>query len=291
MNAIRPYLPLIGFMVPTAVVGYGVVIPQSCIAGVNELTIGYGTTLLGVVFTYVAGQRAVMPPGACKKPLSAHLTQAINRQAAAPRGAFGRLLAVIWGREHARLNAEVLDQLDVRPGQRVLEIGSGPGHALAEAARRVRGGQVVGIDVSALMARLARDRNRDAVARGKVELRVADVGSLCLEAAAFDRIFSVHSLYFWRDVDAVLGKLAAALRPGGKLVLAFRPEGEGIPARFRDATYAFPRVEALRATLERLGLAVESLSPSAAAPNVVLLTATRGEEAAVVGTPLAPQNE
>ena len=60
MSSARRYIPLIGFVVPTVVVGYGVVIPRSCIAGVNELTIGFGTTIVGVVFTYLAGQRAVL---------------------------------------------------------------------------------------------------------------------------------------------------------------------------------------------------------------------------------------
>jgi hypothetical protein len=61
IGKVRPYIPLLAFVLPTVVVGYGVVIPRSCIAGVNELTIGFGTTILGAVFTYVAGQRAVLP--------------------------------------------------------------------------------------------------------------------------------------------------------------------------------------------------------------------------------------
>ena len=104
MNRVRPYIPLIGFVVPTVVVGYGVVIPRSCIAGVNELTIGFGTTLLGAVLTYFAGQRVVRPKGVCTKPpLRVRITRAINRQAASPSGWFGRVLAFIWPREHGRL--------------------------------------------------------------------------------------------------------------------------------------------------------------------------------------------
>lgn len=125
------------------------------------------------------------------------------------------------------------------------------------------------------MARLARKTNQQAVMRGDVDIRVGDIASLSLEGATFDRIFSVHCIYFWRDVDAVLAKLADALRPGGKLVLAFRPEADDIPARFRDPTYRFPRVEILQATLDRLGLVVERTAPSAVAPTVVLLTAAR----------------
>ena len=54
----RTYLyPLIGFVVPTLLIGYGVVIPKSCIAGVNELTIGFATTVIGACVTYWMGLR------------------------------------------------------------------------------------------------------------------------------------------------------------------------------------------------------------------------------------------
>lgn len=51
--------PLLGFVVPTVLIGYGLVIPKSCIAGINELTIGFATTILGAVVTYVMGVRTV----------------------------------------------------------------------------------------------------------------------------------------------------------------------------------------------------------------------------------------
>jgi ABC-type Fe3+ transport system permease subunit len=56
----RRYIPLVGFVVPTVVIGYGVVIPRSCIAGMNELTIGFATTIIGACVTYVAGIRTVV---------------------------------------------------------------------------------------------------------------------------------------------------------------------------------------------------------------------------------------
>jgi SAM-dependent methyltransferase len=275
MNRVRPYIPLIGFVLPTVVVGYGVVIPRSCIAGVNELTIGFGTTILGAVLTYIAGQRAALPKGVCTKPpLRVRIARAINRQAASPSGWFGRLLGFVWPREHKRLNAEVLDALDLHAGQCVLEIGSGTGHALRAAARRTAPGHLVGVDISELMADLARRLNHAAVARGEIEVRAGDVETLDLNGAMFDRIFSVNCIYFWRDVDAVLAKLAQALSPGGKLVLAFRPDGDDIPARFRDPTYRFPRIEMVTAALERAGVTIGAPIPTAAR-GIVLLVATK----------------
>src|SRR5206468_2766881 len=56
----RHYVPLIGFVLPTVVIGYGVVIPRSCIAGINDLTLGFAATILGACVTYVLGLRAVL---------------------------------------------------------------------------------------------------------------------------------------------------------------------------------------------------------------------------------------
>jgi len=59
----RHYMPLVGFVVPTVAIGYGIVIPRSCIAGVNELTIGFATTVIGACVTYILGVRAALGNG------------------------------------------------------------------------------------------------------------------------------------------------------------------------------------------------------------------------------------
>jgi ABC-type Fe3+ transport system permease subunit len=52
--------PLLGFVVPTVVIGFGFVIPRSCIAGVNQLTIGFATTIVGACVTYWMGVRMAL---------------------------------------------------------------------------------------------------------------------------------------------------------------------------------------------------------------------------------------
>jgi hypothetical protein len=59
----RLFVPLIGFVVPTVVIGFGFVIPRSCIAGVNELTVGFAATILGASLTYLAGIRMALAAG------------------------------------------------------------------------------------------------------------------------------------------------------------------------------------------------------------------------------------
>ena len=57
---LRYLIPLVSFVVPTVVIGYGVVIPRSCIAGVNDLTLGFAASIVGASVTYVFGLRTVL---------------------------------------------------------------------------------------------------------------------------------------------------------------------------------------------------------------------------------------
>ena len=63
---VKYFGPLVAVVLPTLVIAYGVAIPNSPIAGVNSMTIGFGTTVLGACLAYLAGIRMVItsPPGA-----------------------------------------------------------------------------------------------------------------------------------------------------------------------------------------------------------------------------------
>jgi hypothetical protein len=57
------YAPLLAHVAPTLVIGYGLVIPNSPIAGLNEYTIGFAATVAGFVPTYLAGVRIARRQG------------------------------------------------------------------------------------------------------------------------------------------------------------------------------------------------------------------------------------
>jgi hypothetical protein len=54
------FVPLIGFVLPTLVIGYGFVLPRSGLAGFNELTVGFAATVLGAAVAYVIGLRRAL---------------------------------------------------------------------------------------------------------------------------------------------------------------------------------------------------------------------------------------
>src|SRR5690349_3845682 len=118
------------------------------------------------------------------------------RQFGNPRGLAGRVVG--WVMAHSdsnrRRNPWAVGLLAVQPTDRVLEIGFGPGLAIAELARRATGGQVYGIDHSAVMLRQASRLNRAAIRAGRVHLMCAPVDRLPSFEEPFDALFTVNSL-------------------------------------------------------------------------------------------------
>jgi SAM-dependent methyltransferase len=106
----------------------------------------------------------------------------------------------------------------------VLEIGSGPGELAIEIARRMPGGEVVGIDLAQAMIDRALDRARTARLDERVRFQLADAAALPFADASFDLVVSTLSLHHWSEPAAVFGEIGRVLRPGGlALIYDLRP--------------------------------------------------------------------
>src|SRR5262249_59556402 len=119
----------------------------------------------------------------------------------------------------------VLSQLGVAPGDRVLEIGFGPGMDIARVA--TSGASVAGIDHSDVMLRQACRRNADAIRAGRVDLRRGAMPDLPFAGASFDKAYSINSYQFWPHKMRALVELRRVIRPGGRVVLAVQPRNKG----------------------------------------------------------------
>jgi ubiquinone/menaquinone biosynthesis C-methylase UbiE len=175
-----------------------------------------------------------------------------------------------------RRNSWVVALLDVQPTDRVLEIGFGPGLAIAELSRRVGdSGHVYGVDHSDVMLRQATRRNAAAIAAGRVSLSSASVDRLPPSLGGpFDAILTVNSLGFWPEPTERLDDLRRRLRPGGQIAIASQPRCPGataatsrdaareIETRLRDAGYTRTRTETL--DLDPPVVCVLAVNPDAA---------------------------
>ncbi len=131
---------------------------------------------------------------------------------------------------NVRRNRWVVSQLDVRPSDRILEIGFGPGVAIAALSGLSTNGVVFGVDHSDVMVRIARRRNAAAVRAGRVDLRLATADALPDFGAPLDKVLAVNSMGFWSEPLARLKELHGLLRAGGTIAIASQPRCRGATA-------------------------------------------------------------
>jgi len=137
-------------------------------------------------------------------------------------GAFaGELMAHMPKRPHEAL---LLQLLEPRPGDAILEVGIGPGVTIAQLTKRLSDGRVAGVDPSPVMLRQAQRRNARAIASGCVELRTAPASALPFADASFDKVASLNSIAFWGDVECALAEMHRVLKPGGRMVHVMMPQ-------------------------------------------------------------------
>ncbi|GIH89950.1 class I SAM-dependent methyltransferase [Planobispora siamensis] len=121
-----------------------------------------------------------------------------------------------------------VETLDVRPADRVLEIGCGRGVAAELVCERLAEGTITAVDRSDKAIEAAERRNAAHVASGRAVFRVAALESSAFEDDSFDKIFAVNVNLFWtRSPAAEVGLLRRWLAPGGGLYLFYEPPGAG----------------------------------------------------------------
>jgi ubiquinone/menaquinone biosynthesis C-methylase UbiE len=140
-----------------------------------------------------------------------------------------------------------LRALDVRGGDSVLEIGSGPGKALTYLADAVGpGGTVYGIDISKGMIKRARERIREAHLEAEVDMISGDGSRIPLRSESIDAVFMsfVLELFDSPELPVVVDEAQRVLRRGGRMcVVALSSEGkDGVARRMYEWAHTrFPR--------------------------------------------------
>lgn len=115
-----------------------------------------------------------------------------------------------------KLAAGVLELLDAKPGERILDLGCGTGHLTAKIAET--GAQVVGVDRSPEMIRQAKEKYPS------LRFELMDAREIQLDGK-FDAVFSNATLHWVKEPERVIAGIRNALRPGGRFVAEFGGKG------------------------------------------------------------------
>lgn len=128
-------------------------------------------------------------------------------------GTYDRVAAVLSFGQDPRWRRALVDSIDARPTDRVLDVATGTG-LVAEALARRYGCRVVGLDQSADMLALA--RRRDGVYD---DLVLARAERLPFPDASFDHLTFTYLLRYVDDPSAVMRELARVVKPGGRVAM------------------------------------------------------------------------
>jgi ubiquinone/menaquinone biosynthesis C-methylase UbiE len=156
-----------------------------------------------------------------------------------PQGVLGRLGGMIMARTNERCAGWVIDLLEIKPTDSVLEVGFGPGVGIQRLSGLAE--RVSGVDPSQEMVKQANARVVGAIRDGCVELRQGSVERLPFADGIFDKALAINSMHVWTDALAGLCEMRRVMKSGGTIALGFTPHSgqrnEGLTERLTDAGF------------------------------------------------------
>lgn len=183
--------------------------------------------------------------------------QFIARQGRQPSGLLGSLVGHIMSKETAAANDIAIALLNVSPGDRVLDVGTGHGAALATLATLNDPGSLDGLDFSPTALKIARKKHRPLLKSGRLHLYEGASDAMPYADQSFDKILTMHTIYFWEDAAAHVKEIFRVLAPGGRFVIGFRPGDDPRAASvFPGNIYAFCTIADVKQLLENAGFRI-----------------------------------
>jgi ubiquinone/menaquinone biosynthesis C-methylase UbiE len=149
--------------------------------------------------------------------------KAIAGQLRKPEGEEGIRTGKWMNTGNVHINRDAIHALAVSGNDNILEIGMGNGFFVQEIVSTDPSIKYTGVDFSHTMIREAVSINQSWIQSGQVQFAEAGANNLPFSSGAFNKIFTVNTLYFWDDAPKVLQELKRVLQPGGRLIIAIRP--------------------------------------------------------------------
>ncbi len=151
------------------------------------------------------------------------LKQNIFKQFRKPSGVLGHLVGWILSIKNKERTNWTFDNLRLKPQDKLLEIGYGPGVTLNKIANHLTSGSIAGIDHSEIMLKQATKRNKKHIENKKVKLEQGTIWDLEYPDNHFDTIYGSNVHFFWKNPVEEFSELVKLLKPEGQLLMVFQP--------------------------------------------------------------------
>lgn len=146
--------------------------------------------------------------------------KAVAAQLAKPAGEMGKKVAENMNVSNGDMTCYAIDLLRCNDWDEVLEIGPGNGRFAQYVLSKGKGIRYTGVDISETMVNAAREFNKPHVESGQATFKQVDGLHFPFPDHTFDKVFTVNTLYFWKNPAKQLAEIRRVLKPNGIFCLA-----------------------------------------------------------------------
>lgn len=155
-----------------------------------------------------------------KEPTEADLIE-LAAQLGCPSGENGMEVATEMNKTNISMTLKAIETLQIANGNAVLELGHGNAAHLGKILKAAQNVTYQGLDISELMNEEAQKLNDNFVQNKQASFTLYDGTNIPQADAAFDKVMTVNTIYFWQEPAKLLGELYRVLKPKGRLSIAF----------------------------------------------------------------------
>ena len=141
----------------------------------------------------------------------------VSKQFGKPTGIGGAISTYIMNVMNQKQYKCIINNLNCSIDDKILDIGFGNGYLINNLAKKNKC-NFYGIEISDDMIKAASKRNFKSIQEGKVSFVKGSVENIPFDDNFFDKIYTVNTVYFWRDLNKSLQEVKRVLKPGGLFV-------------------------------------------------------------------------
>jgi ubiquinone/menaquinone biosynthesis C-methylase UbiE len=172
-----------------------------------------------------------------------------------PTGLFGRFTANLMIKNNHHNYETMIRELNLQPGEKLLEIGYGPGIGLHTIAEQCADCMIYGLDFSSLMYKKACEHNKAFIDKGNMILEYGDFLQKAVAGKNFDKIFCLNVIYFWDELNTPFAKVFSLLKQGGMFCIYMASKDSLIEMKTPDVVFNKYSIEEVEGTLKSVGFA------------------------------------
>lgn len=141
-----------------------------------------------------------------------------------PSGKSGVQVAEKMNKDNFLINQNTIEHLDLENNNKILEIGMGNGFFVKDIFKINSSVNYIGCDFSETMVNEAINLNESFVKNGQADFVLSNAEYLPFPNLTFDKVFSVHTIYFWNKPSIIFSEIHRVLKTNGELIIAIRPK-------------------------------------------------------------------